>query len=394
MTKATVWRVRDYFDLSVIGATHGLSDGFSGLLKPILGLIVVELGLSTFDAGILLSVFSVSTFLFLYPVSLLSDDSGYKKQILIVGLTFSSIAYFAMQWTPGFLSIVGLAFIAGAGNATFHPCGTALTAERFADRRPIAVSMFSMMGNAGASIMPIVQTLLATTAGWRTSIAICVLPAAMLLPLVGIRFNNRAPESSNQLQIKLWRRLHAISALVFQNRSVMLLASIYALSGMGTGVFSGFLALFAEEHFGLTTETVGFALALYYLAGVVAKPLMGMLYTRWGAAIALRVPLLLSGSLIFIIVFTSWGAAFLPLVTLIGITVPISPIILTAAADRSDQDALASSIGLIYTFHGLGFISPLVGGWLAVQYNLNVSYIYAGLLLWSGASVTLFLSET
>lgn len=70
-----------------------------------------------------------------------------------------------MQWAPGFLSVVALAFIAGAGNATFHPCGTALTAERFADRRSIAVSMFSMMGNAGASIMLVVQAFLATAAG-------------------------------------------------------------------------------------------------------------------------------------------------------------------------------------------------------------------------------------
>lgn len=28
------WRPRDHFDLAVIGATHGLSDGFSNLLGP------------------------------------------------------------------------------------------------------------------------------------------------------------------------------------------------------------------------------------------------------------------------------------------------------------------------------------------------------------------------
>ncbi|MBV7338952.1 MFS transporter [Chloroflexi bacterium TSY] len=392
-TESSKWRPTDYFDLGVIGATHGLSDGFSGLLKLILALIVVDLGLSTFAAGILLSVFSVSTFLFLYPVSLLADDSGYKKQILIIGLALSSIAFFAMQWAPGFLSVAVLAFIAGAGNATFHPCGTALTAERFADRRSIAVSMFSMMGNAGASIMPVVQAFLATAAGWRISIAACVFPAAVLLPLVGIRFQNRA-QPSTQFQISLWNRLRSISRLVVQNRSVVLLASIYALSGMGTGVFSGFLALFAEERFGVSIETVGFALALYYLAGVVAKPLMGVLYSRWGASMALRVPLFLSGILIFVIVSMPWKSAFLPVVALIGVTVPISPIILTAAADNSDQDALASSVGLIYTFYGLGFISPLVGGWLAERYSLDVSYLYAGLLLWIAASVTLVLRET
>jgi len=125
----------------------------------------------------------------------------------------------------------------------------------------------------------------------------------------------------------------------------------------------------------------------------VAKPLMGVLYTRWGASTALRIPLILAGSLMIVLVFMPWESAFLPLIALIGVTVPISPIILTAAADRSDQDALASSVGLIYTFHGLGFISPLVGGWLAVQYGLNISYLYAGVLLWCGAIVTLFLKN-
>ena len=76
-------RWRDNFDLGIIGSTHGLSDGFSSLLKPVLALIVVDLGLSTFDAGVLLSVFSVSTFLFLYPLSLLADYSGQKKSILL-----------------------------------------------------------------------------------------------------------------------------------------------------------------------------------------------------------------------------------------------------------------------------------------------------------------------
>ena len=79
IAKRSGWHFLDYFDLGVIGATHGLSDGFSVLLKPVLALIVVDLGLSTFEAGALLSVFSVSTFLFLYPVSLLADYGGQKK---------------------------------------------------------------------------------------------------------------------------------------------------------------------------------------------------------------------------------------------------------------------------------------------------------------------------
>ena len=133
--KKPVWTFRDYFDLGVIGTTHGLSDGFAGLLKPVLVLIVLDLGLSTFQAGALLSIFSVSTFLFLYPLSLLADFGGRKKEILILGLSVAALAFFAMRWAESFVLVALCAFFAGAGNATFHPSGTALTTERFPQRR-------------------------------------------------------------------------------------------------------------------------------------------------------------------------------------------------------------------------------------------------------------------
>jgi MFS transporter, FSR family, fosmidomycin resistance protein len=392
------WRIQDYFDLGVIGTTHGLSDGFSGLLKPVLVLIVLDLGLTTFQAGMLLSIFSVTTFLFLYPLSLLADYSGRKKEILILGLVVATIAFFAMQWAPSFAMVSLCAFLAGAGNATFHPCGTALTTERFTKNRSYAVSLYSMMGNAGASLMPIALSMLAVAIGWRSAISICVLPTVVLLPLVWLRFRNapvsRAVGDTGQRRSPhLWKQVMSLSRLVLQNRNVVLLAAVYALAGMGTGVLTGFLSLLAFDRFELNTTAIGGALSLYYLAGVFAKPLMGHLYNRWGARTALWIPLVLSGTLTLGVALTPWQISFVPIIVLLGATIPISPIILTAAADRSDRVAMASSIGFIYTCHGLGFISPLIGGWLAELYSLELCYIYAAIVLWIGAGVALLLPK-
>ena len=397
--KKSSWHFQDYFDLGVIGTTHGLSDGFAGLLKPILVLMVLDLGLTTFQAGTLLSIFSVSTFLFLYPLSLLADFGGRKKEILILGLAVAAGAFLAMQWAPNFAMVSLCAFLAGAGNATFHPCGTALTTERFPHNRSYAVSFYSMMGNAGASLMPVAQSMVAVAAGWRSAISVCVLPTIILLPLVSLRFQN-APVSTaasagvgEPLIGHMWRHMRALSRLVFHNRDVVLLAVIYALAGMGTGVVTGFLSLLAFDRFALNTTAIGMAISLYYLAGVFAKPLMGYLYNRWGARMALWIPLLLSGVLTLGIALTPWQFSFVPLIALLGATVPISPIILTAAAERSDQSAMASSVGFIYTCYGLSFISPLIGGWLAELYRLEWCYVYAALLLWVGSGVALLLPK-
>lgn len=392
LVKKPTWRVQDYFDLGVIGATHGLSDGFSGLLKPILVLVVLDLGLTTFQAGTLLSIFSVTTFLFLYPLSLLADFGGRKKEILILGLAVAAIAFFAMRWASTFAMVSLCAFLAGAGNATFHPCGTALTTERFSHNRSYTVSFYSMMGNAGASLMPIALSMTAVAFGWRSAISICVLPTIILLPLVGLRFQNApvstaSDDAEEPLIRHMWRQMRFLSRSVLQNRDVVLLATVYALAGMGTGVVTGFLSLLAVDRFALSIAAIGVALSLYYLAGVFAKPLMGYLYNRWGARTALRIPLLLSGVLTLGVALTPWQFGFVPIIVLLGTTIPISPVILTAAADRSDQATMASSVGFIYTCHGLSFISPLIGGWLAELYRLEWCYVYAAILLWIGAGV-------
>ena len=79
------WRFSDYFDLSVIGLTHGLSDGFSNMLVPVLALIVMDLDLSPFEVGVLLSTFSLGQMIFQYPLSILADNTGARKRILLMG---------------------------------------------------------------------------------------------------------------------------------------------------------------------------------------------------------------------------------------------------------------------------------------------------------------------
>jgi MFS family permease len=198
--KTLGWRLRDYIDLTVIATTHGLSDGFSSLLVPVLALIVADLGLSTFEAGLLLSVRSIATFLFLYPLSMLADSTDRKKEMLIVGLSLAAGAYLAMGAARSLPPLAVLAFLAGAGNATYHPCGTALTAKRFKSQKAVAISFHGTGGNIGTSLMPLLQSAVVTGAGWRTAVGACALPAAVLLPLIGVRFSGKTDAESERLR--------------------------------------------------------------------------------------------------------------------------------------------------------------------------------------------------
>ncbi len=244
--------------------------------------------------------------------------------------------------------------------------------------------------------MPFIVSTIAASSNWRNAILLSVLPAGILLPLVGYRFKNSSKNHSiknKEISIanQLMQKFRDIIKKVFKNREIVILASVYALTGMGSGVASGFLSLLAYNKFALDTITIGAAISLYFLAGVFAKPLMGLLYNRWGARTALAIPMVLSGLLTIGVALMPWRISFLPLVVLLGVTVPISPIILSAAADRSDQATMASSVGLIYTCYGLSFISTFLGGWLAEVHSLELSYIFAAVFFWIGARTALLL---
>ncbi len=389
--KNTIRRFSDFFDLIVIGSTHGISDGFANLLVPVLALIVADLGLSTFQAGVLLSIKSVSTFLLLFPLSLLADYSGRRRLILIAGMTVSAVAHFAMLWAPGFALLSLLAFLTGSGNAVYHPCGTALTAERFVSNRAYAISFHSMMGNLGASLIPITMAAVAGIGGWRIAIAACALPLIVLLPLIRLRFPRGQRESYADAGIM--KRIGELAGLVLKNRNVVVLALVYALRGMASRSMLGFLPLLASEKYGMQTPAIGVMLSVYFGMGVLAKPAMGFLYVRFGVRLALVIPLLLTGAFVFAIVLTPLASVLVVLVALVGVTGPISPIILAAASDMSDKDALASSVGFIYTCYGLGFLSPLIGGWLAESYGMEANYIYSALLVFGAVAVALLLRE-
>ncbi len=377
------WRRSDYFDLTLIGSTHALSDGFSNMLVPVLALIVADLDLSLVEAGTLLSSFKLATLLFLYPLSMLADYTGRKKAIVIAGLGLSAAAFLGMSWTRDFTSLLVLSFIAGAGNSPYHPCGTALTAERFSARRSFAISYHGLGGNIGTSAMPLVQAAIAAVANWRLAVAACAAPALVLLPLVGARFHGMSPGMAPHSNARAGQSIRSMLHRVLRNRNVILLALVYTLRGVGVQGMIGFLPLIAAQKLGMNTAEIGLAVSLYFGAGAASKPLMGYLYSRWGARSALVIPLIGAGALTIAVPFATWETAILIVAALIGVFSFVSPIILTATADLCEPEVLASSVGVIYTLHGLSFIAPLAGGWLAEQYSLDVSFYFFGLVVWS-----------
>ncbi len=366
---------RDYADLLLIGSAHGLSDGFSHMLVPVLALIVAELGLQAFKAGLLLSAFSVSAFLFVYPISAFADHSGRKKYVIISGMLLSSVCFAGMQWAGAFAPLLLLSFVAGSGNATYHSCGTALVADRFPEKKSLAISVHGLMGSVGASAIPAIQALVAQAAGWRNAILACTMPAAVLIPMLAWRYPNRSPGAARGTRSGVWKSLSRLSKQVLGNRNVLLLAAVYALKEIGTKPMIGFFPILAAEKLGMSTTVIGLGITLYFAAAVAAKPLLGYAYHRWGPRAALSLPLLLSGAIALAVGLVPVGPLVMAMLAAAGGASSISPAVLTAAVDVSDKESLSSAIGFIYTCHGLAFAGPAIGGLMIQLWGIEANYV-------------------
>tara|TARA_Y100001960_G_C14746863_1_gene866129 strand:+ start:215 stop:1399 length:1185 start_codon:yes stop_codon:yes gene_type:complete len=364
------WKLRDSFDLGLISSAHGMSDGFSNLMVPVLVLIVAEFSLTPVQSGILLSSLSLSVLMFQYPLSIYSDFTGRRKAILLGGMLLATISYLFVGIISSFYFLLLITFLVGAGNSVYHPCGTSMVARRFEENRAFAISIHGLGGNVGMAILPVLMTFFAVFLGWRFAVVICVLPTIFILYLIYLRFSEVIDKKDVQkLNIK------EILRDVFRNKRVIILAIAYMLRGMCTKGTVGFFPLLAASR-NIEIQLIGIAISIHFVLGAISKPLMGYLYDRVGARCALMVPFFIAGLLVFAMPFTRTPTELIVVFVLIGAVSHVSPIILTATADFADEKVLTSSVGFIYTCHGLNFISPLIGGVIASEVGLDSSYFF------------------
>ncbi|MFQ5896088.1 MAG: MFS transporter, partial [Nitrospinota bacterium] len=368
------------FDLGLISAAHGVSDGYTNLILPLLPLVVAEFGLDPFGAGLIVSALSFGTLLFQYPLSVLSDYTGRRRTILVAGLGLAGVSFLGVALTRSYWPLVALSLLAGAGNSVYHASGTALVAERFAARRGFCIGIHGLGGNVGTSLLPLAAGALASVVSWRAVLAICVVPALLLLPILAVRFSDAARSGPRSAGRRGGLSVAGLQGRVFRNPAVLLLAVVYTLRGLGVKGMIAFLPLLASQELGMGTRAIGLAVACYFATGAVCKPILGALYDRTGPRLALAIAMAGMGLFTLLLGWTPWAWAVFPLTVLLGMVSFVSPLVLTAVADLAEEGALASSVGLIYTLHSLNFLSPLIGGWIALAFHLRVSFAFFALM--------------
>lgn len=162
--------------MSALSAGHLATDFANGALPALLPFLVVRFDLSYAQAGLLMLASAVSSSVVQPAFGVLSDRRG-AVWLLPAGVAVCGVGIALAAAAPEYWLVLALVTLSGLGSAAYHPEGSKFAAYASGPKRASGMSLFSIGGNLGYALGPIVATPLVLVLG---------LEGGLLLALPGL----------------------------------------------------------------------------------------------------------------------------------------------------------------------------------------------------------------
>lgn len=329
-------------------------------IPPVLSLIMVDLGLSHAQGGLLMSFFALPGIVVSIPAGMLADRYGQKaigitSLILMIGGTIifasgSSMPIFALGRV-----------ISGIGAMTLTVIAPQLLAQWFADRQlGIAMGIFNTGMPLGTILSLNLLSILGESLGWRTTIWMSAVSPLLAL-VIFVLFYAPAP-------LRNQRRSLRPEGLF---RSIMNIGTPVWLVGAAWMFFNAALISFLTFtpglliSYGFSAFIAGSLTSRIFWPPLLLNPTAGYLTDKIGRKYAM----ITAGSIAWVILLISvpLAGSWTPvLILLIGVTLALTPApIFALAAEVVSPDKLGLGYGIIFTCSNIGIlVGPAAVGFI------------------------------
>ncbi|CAA9445284.1 MAG: Fosmidomycin resistance protein [uncultured Rubrobacteraceae bacterium] len=262
--------------MGVLSAGHLFTDLNQGAVAALLPFLISERGLSLAAAGALVFAATVSSSL-VQPLFGIFSDRSPIPALMPLGVLLAGVGMALVGVAPSYPLIFASVVLSGIGVAAFHP-----EAARFANyvsgaRRARGMSFFSVGGNAGFALGPIVATPLVLVFGLPGALFLA-LPAALMAGVMLVetpRMLRLAPDAAES------RARRAEDAPERWGPFAVMVAVVAVRSFVYFGLVA-FVASYYERVLGASAALGNVALTVMLASGAVGTLLMGPLADRFG----------------------------------------------------------------------------------------------------------------
>jgi FSR family fosmidomycin resistance protein-like MFS transporter len=297
--------------LALLTLAHLTDDFYAGFLSPLLPLLQERLNLSLVMVGALPPIFSLAASGVQPFVGHMGDRVG-SRRLVVLGVAFSSLFMSAIGLARGFLSLVVIILLGGAGISFFHPHGAAMVGKLSGRRRGLVMSFFLVAGSIGISVGPLFVVWLVSHVEFERSyvaglpgVAIAVMLWLFLRDAPSLARGREAPVLRNLFTAEMRPILVLFLIVVVRSAVVIAFTNLIPLMlrARGEPLEAGARAIFVLLMFGSLGGMIGGFLsdrfsrtAILFLSSVLACPLfIGFLMAKGLAAYVL---LALAGAVI------------------------------------------------------------------------------------------------
>jgi FSR family fosmidomycin resistance protein-like MFS transporter len=348
--------------LSLGHLTTDLYSSSLATMQPVLGEVY---GLSLAQAGLLGGVFMFASSVMQLPFGILSDRFG-SRLFSVFGPLAAAVFLSSLALAGGFPGLLAVAFLGGAGVASFHPQSTKEATRLSGARKGAGVALFITAGTFGLACGPPYFSFILERFGFERfamAMAPAFLVSGLLLwklpapPVDGVAAARGIDWSAIRAQ---WRPLSLLYSLVVVRSIVQL--------GVGQ-----FLTLYLVHERGMEMASASLVLALFFLAAATGSFLGGNLADRAGGKTVVALSMAGSAPLLAGFLVTD-GWLSIALLFFGGLCLLLTiPVNVVMAQDLvPSQRGIVSSLmmGFAWGMAGITFVPAI--GWLADQVGLPV----------------------
>lgn len=255
---------------SIFAAVMGV-----GIVVPLLPVYAKELGASGIYIGLIFGSFSLSRTFFLPYFGRLSDKRG-RKPFIVSGLMAYAVISLAFIAAKDVNALVILRFIQGSASAMIMPVVMAYIGDITPDgHEGFVMGLFNMSIFFGLSIGPLIGGVIKDHYGLNTAFS-----SMCLLALIGFLLSQTLlPPTTSE---KTWQGKKDPTewSIILKDKEIAGLIFYRFTYTACIGMIWGFLPVFADIEFSLSSSSIGILVMLgVFISGVIHIP-MGMIADR------------------------------------------------------------------------------------------------------------------
>ena len=380
----------------MVGVGHGATHWVAATFYLLLPWIKETLQISYTNAGILVAVFHLASFLANFASGALTDITGKRVLIQSGSLTLGALALGGTSLAWSVIPLALMIAIIGATNNAWHPAAISFLSERYPDNRGYALAVHALGANVGDSIAPLMVGAVLGMLSWQDTALVSTVPVFVVAFWIWTVLSRH--ETISPAETKETRKVPYLSELKIMFRQFELLG-LSIMSGFRAAAQVGllmFVPLYLTDVLEAGPMMTGVGFSLMQLGGVLSSPVAGAWSDRIG-----RRPIVVGGLALSTLVITFLAIAgsqilFVSGIAFLGFVLyGVRPVVHSWALDLTSKTMGGTVISLVFGTQSLFSIGiPVLSGMVADLFGLQrVFWLLAGLILVSNL-IAFFLKDS